>query len=444
MPTVTDEQFALVRKAEQTKREADDAKKEVERLNKVLKSKQDLTPARDISGTAAALSGEGVLPATPIDRQLEAQGGFKAQNEFFLSVLKACMRPNEPMDRRLLPFWGPNAEATTFAKARGEQATIQKAVGSDEARAISDPYGGFLLPTAFSPQLLKIDPEADPIGSRTRKIPMGAAIVKIPARTDKNHTSSVSGGLTVTRRPETVAGTASQMQFEQVVLEAHELFGLSYATKTVLTDSPQSFTSLLAAGFNDQFTYALIKERLYGTGVGEYLGILTALDSASLGPTVSVAKETGQAADAIVYANVLNMRSRCWGYDKAVWIANHDTMPQLMLLNQAVGTGGLPVWQPSAREDHPDMLLGRPLYFSEYAKTVGDQGDLILANWDEYLEGTYQPMQQEESVHVRFVNNEHAFKFWTRNAGQPWWKSALTPAYSTSKLSPFVVLDARS
>jgi HK97 family phage major capsid protein len=119
-------------------------------------------------------------------------------------------------------------------------------------------------------------------------------------------------------------------------------------------------------------------------------------------------------------------------------------MPQLMLLNQAVGTGGLPVWQPSAREDHPDMLLGRPLYFSEYAKTLGDQGDLILANWEEYLEGTYQPMAQEESVHVRFVNHERAFKFYLRNAGLPWWKSALTPVYSSAKLSPFVVLDARA
>jgi HK97 family phage major capsid protein len=156
-----------------------------------------------------------------------------------------------------------------------------------------------------------------------------------------------------------------------------------------------------------------------------------------------VAKEVGQPADTITYRNVLDIRARCWGYSKAVWIANHDTMPQLMLLNQAVGTGGLPVWQPSAREDHPDMLLGRPLVFSEYAKTLGDQGDIGCYNWGEYLEGTLQPMQQEESVHVRFVNNEHAFKFWLRNAGQPWWKSALTPVYSANKLSPFVVLDSR-
>lgn len=381
------------------------------------------------------------LPAVARDPAEDGKRGFRNHTDFLTSVFKACVNPGKAMDPRLVPLFGDNARAMRD----GESDTVRKAVGSDEARAISDPYGGFLIPFSFLPEPLRVEPEPDPIGGRTRTVPMNAPMVKLNARVDKNHTSSVSGGLTVTRRPETVAGTASQQQYEQISLECHELFGLAYATESLLRDSPVSFTSLLAAGFNDQFNYALIKERLYGTGVGEYLGICTALDSASLGPTVSVAKETGQAAATIVYENLTKMRSRCWGYDKAVWIANHDTYPQLASLNQAVGTGGTAmIWQPSAREGAPDMLLGRPIYFSEYAKPVGTQGDIILANWNEYLEGTYQPMQSEESIHVRFVNNERAFKFYVRNAGMPWWRTALTPAYSTAKLSPFVLLDARS
>ena len=101
------------------------------------------------------------------------------------------------------------------------------------------------------------------------------------------------------------------------------------------------------------------------------------------------------------------------------------------------------MYTPSLREDRPDMLLGRPIFYTEYAKSIGTQGDLICANWNEYLEGTYQPMQNAESVHVRFLNHERCWKFWIRNAGQPWWKSAITPVYSSSKLSPFIVLDAR-
>jgi HK97 family phage major capsid protein len=228
------------------------------------------------------------------------------------------------------------------------------------------------------------------------------------------------------------------MTFERVVLEAHELFGLSYATEEMLTDSPQSFVAILTAGFNDQFTAQLIKERLTGTGVGEFLGVLNS------GCLVSITKEVGQGAATLLFENIINMRARCWGYGKAVWLANHDTMPQLMLMNQGIGAGGVPVWQPSAREDHPDMLLGRPLIFTEFCKTLGTVGDIVLGNWSEFLEGTYQPLQSAESIHVRFVNHERAFKFWLRNAGQPWWRTALTPANSTATLSPFVVTATRA
>jgi len=149
-------------------------------------------------------------------------------------------------------------------------------------------------------------------------------------------------------------------------------------------------------------------------------------------------------AATITYTNVVQMRSQCWGYDKAIWLANHDAYPQLSKLSLPIGIAGTAMYTPSLREDRPDMLLGRPIIYTEYCKTIGTQGDLILANWNEYLEGTYQPMQNAESVHVRFLNHERCWKFWIRNAGQPWWKSAITPAYSSSKLSPFIVLDTRS
>lgn len=410
---------------------------EKEREIAALKEKERTPVSKAVTLSEADI---GRIAAVARDPKEEGKRGFRNSRDFLTSVFKACYRPSEPMDARLVPLFGSNIEAVK----NGDAGSVKKAVGSDEARAISDPYGGFLIPFSFLPEPLKIDPEPDPIGGKTRNVPMSTPMIKLNARVDKNHTTSVSGGLTVTRRPETVAGTPSQQQYEQINFECHELFGMAYATESLLRDSPVSFTSLLAAGFGDQFNYHLIKERLYGSGVGEYLGVLTALDSAGLGPTVSVAKESGQPAATITYNNVLDMRARVWGYDKAVWIANHDTIRQLMTLNQAVGTGGSVVWQPSAREDHPDMLLGRPIFFSEYAKTLGTQGDIGCYNWNEYLEGTYQPMQSEESIHVRFVNNERAFKFYTRNAGMPWWKTALTPAYSTAKLSPFVVLDTRS
>jgi hypothetical protein len=86
--------------------------------------------------------------------------------------------------------------------------------------------------------------------------------------------------------------------------------------------------------------------------------------------------------------------------------------------------------------------MGRPLIFSEYMQALGTLGDLTLINWTQYLEGTYQPLQSAESIHVRFVNAERAFRFMLRNDAAPWWRSALTPKNGADTLSPYVALAA--
>jgi|GEM_PF-1325196 HK97 family phage major capsid protein len=317
------------------------------------------------------------------------------------------------------------------------------AAGSDEQGAYADPYGGFLIPLGFHPELMALTPEDDPVGAATTKVPMEVPKVEIPARTDKDHsTGSVTGGLLVTRRAETQTQQATRMQMERVALMATSLFGLAYATEELLADSPTSFAALLAQGFKDQFTAHLLNERLFGTGVGEFEGVMNA-------PClVTVAKDSNQTAKTISYTNVINMRSRCYRYQKAVWLYNHDCLPQLMQLyfSPAGATNALavPVWQASLRDGEPERLLGRPAYPTEFCQTLGTTGDLILGTWDEYLEGTYEPLNSAESIHVRFVNHERTFKFWLRNAGKCWWRTPLTPRRSASTLSPFLALATRS
>src|SRR5690606_9850267 len=116
---------------------------------------------------------------------------------------------------------------------------VQNAAGSDEHSTQADPYGGFFVPEQMLPGYLRTEPEPDPMMGRLTNVPMGSPIVKVPARVDKNHSSSVSGGLTVTRRVETQSGDASRMKFEQIRLESHSLYGLSYASEELLSDSPQ-------------------------------------------------------------------------------------------------------------------------------------------------------------------------------------------------------------
>ncbi len=339
--------------------------------------------------------------------------GYANHREFLLDVMKAATTGRESVQLQYLK--------------------LRSAAGGDEQSTFSDPYGGYLVPIGFSPTMLMITPETDPIAGRTTQIPMNVPMLNIPARVDKDHSTSVSGGLRVYRRAEADTVTPSRMQIEQVSLRANALMGISFATEELLTDSPMSFVAILTAGFRDEFDSRILDERLNGTGVGEFLGVMK---SPAL---IAVAREV---AGEISYVDILHMMARCWRYQNAVWLTNHNVIPELGQLNFAVGTGGVPFFAQSAANELPSTLMGKPLYYSEYLQPLGTLGDILLVNWSQYLEATYQPLQSAESIHVRFVNNERAFRFTARNDGAPWWRSALTPRNSAPTLSPYVALAA--
>jgi HK97 family phage major capsid protein len=329
-------------------------------------------------------------------------------------------------------------DASTRGYVKDDRLKYLATAGSDEQGTYSDPYSGFLLPVGFSPNVMKVMAESDPMAAYTTKIPMENAVVPINARVDKNHTTSISGGFTVYRRAETQSVSPSRQQYEQVVLNAQSLFGIAHATEELLDRSPVSFVALIEAGMKDEFGAKLIDERLNGTGVGMFEGIVNS-------PCViSVAKESGQAANTIVKENIDKMRSRCWGYGSAIWLYNHDCLPQLRSLVQPVGTGGSAVSYFQTDANGNSTLDGRPAFATEFTKTLGTVGDLVLGNWSQYLEGTLSPLQSAESMHVRFESHERTFKFWLENDGRCWWRSALTPKNSSNTLSPFVTLATRA
>lgn len=347
--------------------------------------------------------------------------GFKNHIEFFNAVIEAGKNGNRP-DKMPENLKG-----------------LFNAVGSDEARKASNPDGGFLVPPAFLAGLLTTDPNSlqTDTGAFTRQIPMTSDVVYLNARVDKNHANSVTGGFRVYRREEAATVEASKATFEQVKLEAKGLMGLSYATEEILARSPISFAALISDGFASEKTSKLNYERIWGTGVGEYLGYM---NSDAL---VTVAKEGSQSADTILGANLMKMRARIYGYNKAVWLANQDTLVQLAGAHIAGTHGDVFLFAPGNGIDKPDTILGRPVIFDENMATLGDLGDLSLVNFSEYLEATLGGASFMESVHVRFVYNERAFKFTVYNDGAPWWKTVLTPKKSASTLSPFVTLAVR-
>lgn len=425
---------------------------ELKAIDAKIQREKDLAEAERTAPAVVQIPGDGSTAKVEVGEtrtEKDPRRGFESHRDFLLACMAAAgARTSEQVEDERLRMLAVSDRSDQIAG--GEVAFvlpkaftppgILAAVGSDEHGGYDDSRGGFAVPTQFIPGPLALGFEGDPTAGRTQSVPMASPRVDLLARTDKNHSTSVSGGFTVTRKPETVAATSSRTQMEMVELRATSLFGLAYATEEILVDSAISFVALIDSGFRDQFAHHMLREKLRGLGGAEFDGVI---DAAA---TVAVSRGT---ANEVKADDVITMRSRCWNYGQAIWLANHDTLPQTIKLAivqtdggaTPVGAGATSIYQQSLREDRPDMLLGRPIFYSEYPSTLGSKGDVILANWSQYLEGLYQPLQSAESMHVRFVNHERAFKFWLRNAGAPWWRSALTPNQSTTTLSPFVVLS---
>lgn len=379
---------------------------------------EEMAKVKALGGDVEALKSEiGRIKVGANRQELDPKKGFKNHVDFLMDVMSA-EKKGSASDRLKL---------------------CVKAVGSDEQSTFNNQAGGYLVPQGLFGEILGTNPfeiQAD-TGIMARQIPMSTQIVNVNARVDKNHSSSVTGGLQVYRRKEADSVTASAKNFEQIELKAENLAGIAYATEEILQASPVSFAALISSGFAEEYRSKLNSERISGTGVGEYLGVL---NSPAL---VTIAKEGSQSNDTINITNVRKMRARIYGYQNAVWMINQDAYPQIAALGETTSGSNAPVFQPSLNLGDPDMLLGRPVIYDENMATLGDLGDIMLINWNEYLEGTWGGTSFAESIHVRFVNHETAFRFGVYNCGAPWWRTALTPKNSADTLSPFVALAAR-
>lgn len=368
--------------------------------------------------------------------------GFRSPHDF----LDACMGASrasqrDDVDQRLRPLFVQKggdlampALPAIMLPVAFTPASLRAAAGSDEQSGVALRWGGG-VGEQWHPTALGIG-TPDPTAGRTMPLAMREPIVHVSARVDKNHSTSVTGGLVVSRKAETLQLATSRMEFEQIELKVASLYGATFATN-MLADEPSVFRQIIAAGFGDEFAAVMVREKIRGYAP-EYMGVLNSP------ARITIAKESGQAAATIVPTNIVKMVSRCWGFENAIWLANENARPQLLPLALAIGTAGERMYKPSTSPGAPPMLEGAPVYYTEFCSTLGTEGDLILVNWSQYLDCLYQPLQSAESVHVRWSEDETAFKFWLRNAGAPWWRSPLTPANSTVTLSPIVTLETRS
>jgi len=321
------------------------------------------------------------------------------------------------------------------SEKRGKLDAIRNAFGSSVP---SD--GGFLIPESLRSELLRVALETAIVRPRARVIPMETLTVPFPTIDQTSHASNVYGGVTAAWTEESGQLTDTSPKFGRVKLEAKKLTAYSEVPNELFTDSIISLETFINEVFPEALAWFEDIAFIRGTGVGEPLGFLNAAAA------VSVAKETGQAADTIVWENIVKMYSRMLptSLGRAVWIAHIDTFPELATMALSVGTGGSAVWLNNGSEGPPMTILGRPVLFTEKAETVGDAGDINFVDLGYYLLGDRQAIQASTSPHFKFQNDQTAIRFIERVDGRPWIQSAITPNKGTNTLSPFVKIAVRA
>lgn len=430
-----DASSAIVAKADEEDRdmtedelaEIEANKVKVEALARQISARQAAAPvavgagrrsAPEARGGHAAPGARGV-PAAPKDT---ARHNFLNLGEFAISVRSHALGVENEGVKKLV-----NA-ATTYGN---------EGAGAD---------GGFLVPPDFSTAIWKKVEAEENLMSRCVELTPEGNSMFIP----KDETTPWgSSGIRVYWEPEAAAATASKGAFEGSTQRLYKLTALAPASDEMLEDAP-GYTSWLMAKVPGLMSHKINTAIVSGTGAGQPLGIL---NSPSL---VSVAKETSQPADTVWMANVNKMWSRMYApwRRNAVWLINQDVEPSLEgMAFQAMGSSSMlpsaastPIYMPPGglSEAPYGRLKGRPVIPLQAAKTVGDQGDIMLVDLQQYfILRKAAGMRSDTSIHLYFDQSVTAFRFVFRINGQPAWSSAISPENGTNTLSWAVALDAR-
>jgi len=305
--------------------------------------------------------------------------------------------------------------------------------------------GGYAVPTQAASQILEKALERSIVRPRALVLPMSSNRLEIPADVDSSHQSNYFGGISIYRPGEAGQKTASSPTLQKISLQLKKLTGLVHVSDELLEDAP-ALEAWLIRKFAQAIAFVEDTDFLTGDGVNAALGALNSANPCR----ISVPKETGQDADTIVAENIIKMWSRLWpdGQSNAVWIANIDTFPQLATMALAVGTGGVPVYMPAnqlAGKPYRE-LMGQPLIFTEKIATLGDEADIAVCDFSQYVVGDRGggSPQIASSIHLKFDYDQTSFRFVLRYDGQPTWSAPLTPKVSSTTLSPFVVLGERA
>ncbi|NIQ89321.1 MAG: phage major capsid protein [Deltaproteobacteria bacterium] len=366
------------------------------------------------------------------DQQTKKPKQFKTLGQFFQGVYAASFRGYR--DDRLEMWSDPTEPATSKQLDSGwiegvEKKDLLESIGAS---------GGFLVPVEQRTELLRWPAMDLVVRPRATVIPMRRRSIRVPVLDQTSTTSGQPhwwGGVLAFWTEEAESKHETDPSFRQIELVAHKLATYTEASDELLADSAISLEAFLAASFSEVIAWEEEDAFLTGTGAGQPLGVITAVNQ----PTLVV---TPQAALNLAVADFATMLENFVGRSP-VWMMSQRWMSELIQLNGPAGNPSY-VFIPNAREDVPATLFGYPIFWNEHMPLPGNIGSVLLADWSKYLIGDREATTIDSSKHFRFQNDLTAWRAVHRVDGQPWLSAPLTYQDGTTQVSPFVILGTVS
>ncbi|QNB48202.1 phage major capsid protein [Thermanaerosceptrum fracticalcis] len=300
-------------------------------------------------------------------------------------------------------------------------------------KALSTSDVGIMIPEQFSRNIMRLDGEAEIVMPRATNIPAGNppdAPFTIPYL--QQGADGVLGGieLTWTGEAKTVSNVNDPV-IKDLTLTPHEVSGMATINNKTLQnwEASGSFVENL---LRQAWINGRDMKFLRGSGAGCPLGLLNAPGA------IKVSRDT---AATIKYVDAATMLGRLLpeALNGAVWVASITALPTIVQMVD--GNNRLIFVQGDATRGVPSTLLGIPILWTGKQPTLGNEGDLVLANFRYYLTKAGSGPFVAVSEHVKFTTNQTVFKIVANIDGQPWVKDPLKLEDGETTVSPYIILQ---
>lgn len=301
--------------------------------------------------------------------------------------------------------------------------------------------GGFSVPPGFYGGVIDAALQEAVFAPRCRVFssPGNSLVIPMPDTLDRS--GGTIAGLAANWSAENEQQPRQKMKWIAEEVKLNKTFILTEASSELVEDGV-NYVEQLKRAMAESTAYLLDSAILYGNGVGKPIGLINS-------PGVVVAsKKSGQTADTVVFENLVAMYSRLTprAQKNGTWFISTDLMPQLLsmvfpgstnpvLINLFTGGAANPIGM---------TIFGRPVVTTEIAPRLGDKGDIIFADMNEYALLLKNGARIESSIHVGFDRDVVDWRLILRVGGQPLYPSPITPWNGGPTMSWAAVLEDRT